>query len=83
VALKEGLASSSFGLAFILAAIVIYDRTKLFHMYAVFQGRFPGLAKEVERDPILQDLVGHTLAQVLVGILIGAAAAALTWHFTG
>jgi acid phosphatase family membrane protein YuiD len=67
--------SAVFGLAAVLAAIVLYDRAKLHHMYQVFQSRFPGLLEAVAADPMLRDLVGHTPAQVFVGVLIGITTA--------
>lgn len=79
VAAVEGLSSPIFGLAFVLTMIVIYDRVKLHHMYKVFQSRFPALEAAVKGDPVLEDLVGHTAAEVAAGIGIGVLAAAVTW----
>jgi uncharacterized protein len=78
VAAMEGLDSPVFGVAFVLTTIVIYDRTKLHHIYEVFQSRFPALAAAAEEDPRLKDLVGHTTAEVGAGIGIGMLAAAIT-----
>ncbi|MCP4006620.1 MAG: divergent PAP2 family protein [bacterium] len=82
IALTEGIGSSLFGLAFVFTAIVIYDRTKLHHIYLIFQSHFPALATEAARDPRLKDLVGHTTAEVAVGVAIGLAAAGITWALT-
>ena len=82
IALMEGLKSPLFGLAFVVTAIVIYDRAKLHHIYVVFIDRFPSLAAEVEEDPMLEDLVGHTSAEILTGVAIGAAAAWIIWFLT-
>lgn len=79
VAATDGLHSTTFGIAFVLTLIVIYDRTKLHHIYEVFQSRFPALAAAARTDPMLKDLVGHTTAEVAVGIVIGALAAGVTW----
>jgi hypothetical protein len=79
IAFTEGVKSPLFGLAFVLTAIVIYDRTKFHHIYCVFQDRFPALAAAAEEDPMLKDLVGHTTAEVAAGIGIGVVAAGITW----
>lgn len=82
VAWRDGFSDSAFGLAFVLAAVVIYDRNKLFHMYGVFQDRFPELAAKVREDPVLQDLVGHRTSEIAVGIAIGLLSAFLIgWAF--
>lgn len=77
---SEGIRSPLFGLAFVVAAIVIYDRTKLNHIYVTLQRRFPALGAEAARDPVLKDLVGHTPGEVLAGAAVGAVAA-VALHF--
>ncbi len=75
----EGLASPAFGLSFVLTAVVIHDRIKLHHIYLVFQERFPSVAAAAESDPVMKDLVGHTVAEVTVGGALGIVAAGLTF----
>jgi acid phosphatase family membrane protein YuiD len=79
VGLQEGMRSPIFAVAFVLAAIVIYDRAKLYHVYDVFQRQFPALSTAVSADPVLRDLVGHTPLQVLAGTSLGVASALAFW----
>lgn len=79
IALLEGTKSPIFGFAFVVTAIVLYDRAKLHHIYLVFIDRFPSLAAKVDKDPMLEDLVGHSIAEVLTGTAIGAAVAWIAW----
>jgi acid phosphatase family membrane protein YuiD len=83
VALIDGPRSSLFGVAFVVAAIVVYDRAKMHHLYQVFQSRYSSLAEAAREDPKMKDLVGHTIGEIVVGILIGFVAAALTWALWG
>jgi acid phosphatase family membrane protein YuiD len=69
--LTMGAKSPLFGLALIMACIVIYDRSRAFAIYRTFQDRYPMLKQAVQNEPILIDLVGHRLSEVLVGVLIG------------
>ena len=79
IGLKEGLGSSLFGLSFLLACIAIYDRGRMFHIYSYFQKRFPSFKKTVENDPILKDLVGHSVSEIAVGVVIGCATGILVY----
>ena len=67
-----GAQSPVFGLSLIMECIVIYDRGRAFAIYRTFQERYPELKRKVRNDPVLTDLVGHRLSEILVGILIGA-----------
>jgi len=69
--LTSGGQSILFGLSLIVACIVIYDRSRMFVIYRQFQERYPALKHVVQQDPILKDLVGHRLSEILVGIFIG------------
>ncbi len=73
--------SPVFGLSLIMAGIVIYDRSRAFAIYRTFQNRYPELRRAVQSDPVLSDLVGHRLSEILIGVLIGASCgyAALLW----
>src|SRR5258708_490921 len=79
IGLTDGVSNALFGLAFVFAAVVLYDRAKLYHMYDVFQKKFPVLAEAAAADPVLRDLVGHTPAQVAGGAVIGALTGLLIW----
>lgn len=75
IGLEVGPASPEFGLAFVLTAIVLHDRSKLHHMYLVFQQHFPDLRAKAQTDPVLRDLVGHTTGEIVAGLFVGAAVA--------
>lgn len=66
-----GPQSPVFGLSLIMACIVIYDRSRAFAIYRTFQERYPALKRKVRQDPILSDLVGHRLSEIVIGVLIG------------
>jgi len=66
-----GAQSPIFGLSLIMACIVIYDRSRAFAIYKTFQTRYPALKQDVQNDPVLTDLVGHRISEILVGVLIG------------
>ena len=78
--LTSGSQSALFGLSLIAACIVIYDRSRMFAIYRQFQERHPGLKHAVQRDPLLEDLVGHRFSEILVGILIGLGSGFVTVH---
>ncbi|MBA3028712.1 MAG: hypothetical protein FP816_07870 [Desulfobacteraceae bacterium] len=71
--LSSGGQSVLFGLSLILACIVIYDRSRMHSIYCRFQDRYPVFKKEVQNDPMLKDLMGHRLSELLAGVLIGLA----------
>jgi len=82
VGIKEGLGSPLFGLGFLITCIAIYDRGRMFHIYSNFQKRFPDLKKEVEKDPKLKDLIGHSALEITFGIVIGFVSGLLAYFFT-
>ncbi|WP_143406636.1 divergent PAP2 family protein [Exiguobacterium sp. AT1b] len=68
----EGIDSSMFALAVVFATIVMYDATGV-RQAVGFQARllndyFKGIKHET---PLLNELVGHTPFQVIVGALLG------------
>jgi len=78
--LTFGGQSLLFGLSLIVACIVIYDRSRMFCIYRQFQKRYPGLKHAVQQDPVLKDLVGHRLSEILVGMFIGLGSGFITAH---
>ena len=66
-----GAQSSVFALSLIMACIVIYDRSRSFAIYRTFQDRYPALKREVRDDPVLSDLVGHRISEIVIGVFIG------------
>ena len=79
IGLKEGLGDPLFGLGFLITCIAIYDRGRMFHIYSNFQKRFPFLQNEVENDPQLKDLVGHSPFEIIIGIMIGIVSGLLAY----
>ncbi len=69
----SGAESSIFGLAAIMSLIVIYDRSRMYSIYNIFQKRYPVFAAEIQEDPVLKDLVGHRISEIFAGVIIGAA----------
>ncbi len=76
-----GAQSSVFALSLIMACIVMYDRSRTFAIYRTFQARYPALKKDVLNDPVLTDLVGHRVSEILVGVLIGAGCGIVALHY--
>ena len=60
-----------FGLSLIVSCIVIYDRLRMYSIYSTLQNRYPSLKEIVQKDPILKELVGHKVPEIIVGILTG------------
>jgi uncharacterized protein len=77
--LQAGFESVEFAIATVVATVVIYDRSRMHHIYSVFRHRFPALDAEVAGDSMLTDLVGHTVGQVIAGIIIGAISTAVVF----
>ena len=71
VFLSSGSQSALFGIMLLMACIVIYDRCRMYSIYNTFQKRYPILKDSVENDPILKDLVGHRIPEILLGIIVG------------
>lgn len=80
IGLSTGFNSPLFGLSCVLAIVVIYDRSRMNHIYKTFQNRIPLFKEQVESDPILKDLVGHTLSEIVVGICIGLFVGITTFY---
>jgi acid phosphatase family membrane protein YuiD len=70
-----------FGLGMLFSFIVIYDRSRLYAIYRQFQLKYPWLKNDVRSDPILKDLVGHRISEILAGVLIGLGAGVVAVHF--
>ncbi len=81
ILLSAGADSLLFGLSLVMSCIVVYDVIKIHAIYETFQKRYPELREEVKNDPVLMDLVGHRLPEVIVGVLIGLSVGLLTYVF--
>lgn len=74
----SGAQSMIFGLSLIVSSIVIYDRLRMHSIYITFQNRYHFLKEEARKDPLLTDLVGHRVSEIIVGILTGASVGFIT-----
>jgi acid phosphatase family membrane protein YuiD len=80
VGLEEGIASPDFGIAMIMAALIIRDAIGI-RRYLGEHGRILNvLVKDLDEDklldktyPKLLEKIGHTPAQVLAGITLGVS----------
>ena len=79
--LTYGAESSIFGFALIMSCIIIYDICKMHTIYSTFQNKYPALKEEVQNNPVLKDLVGHRLPEVLAGIMIGLGSGLATFVY--
>lgn len=71
ILLHSRVESMIFGLALVFSCIIIYDRLRMHSLYNTFQKRYPSLKEAVQKDPLLKDLVGHRISEVIIGILTG------------
>lgn len=89
IALKEGVASTSFALTFIISAILIRDALGL-RMYIEKHGKL--IAQVIEKQPqeeriknyakkLGSERIGHTPIEVIVGTFIGIGTAFLLFYF--
>ncbi len=72
VLFHSGVESMIFGLTLVVSCIIMYDRLRMRSLYNTFQKRYPSLKEAVQKDPVLTDLVGHRILEVIIGILTGA-----------
>lgn len=77
-----GVDSPIFGLSVVLCLIVIYDRSRMYSIYNTFQKRYPDFAREIQGDPLLKDLVGHRVSEIVAGVVIGAVSGFATLGLT-
>jgi acid phosphatase family membrane protein YuiD len=79
--LTSGAQSLLFGLSLVVSCIVIYDRSRMYAIYTAFQDKYPALKETVKKDPTLQALVGHSLPEILVGLVIGLVTGSMTFFY--
>lgn len=87
VGFQEGFGSALFAVAAVLALIVMYDATGIRRAAGLHAQLLNQLVQELqkvlERGPApepLKELLGHTYLEVLVGALLGALVAFLSFH---
>ena len=82
-----GFDTPLFGLAFAVATVVIYDATNIrrqagFHaqqINRIIQELFLGKVKPVEEFDELREVLGHSPAEALGGMILGILVSLLTW----
>jgi len=83
-----GFDTPLFGLAFAIAMVVIYDATNIrrqagFHAQQInhiIQEMFEGKVKRVEEFEELREVLGHSPAEALGGIILGTLVNVVTWQ---
>ncbi|OGY92902.1 MAG: hypothetical protein A3B31_00875 [Candidatus Komeilibacteria bacterium RIFCSPLOWO2_01_FULL_53_11] len=88
IAYFEGLASPAFAVSLILLVILLRDATGYRYQLGIHGRILNGLIKELPdrkeyKYPILSERIGHTPAEVTVGVIAGAmlsAAIIALWH---
>jgi acid phosphatase family membrane protein YuiD len=90
IALREGLDSSLFALACVLAGVVMYDaagvRRAAGHQATVLNQIIEEIFQgESIRDEKLQELLGHTPTQVIMGAILGVLCSwiGMSWIWNG
>lgn len=80
IGLRHGLDSASFAVSVIFGAIVIYDATGVRQAAGMHAHMLNDLARELQhiltegfQPRTLQTLLGHTVPQVIVGVILGLA----------
>lgn len=83
-----GFDTPLFGLAFAIATVVIYDATNIrrqagFHAYQInriIKELFEGKTKPVKEFEELREVLGHSPAEALGGIILGILISMITWQ---
>lgn len=86
-----GFDTPVFGLAFAVASVVIYDATNIrrqagFHaqqINRIIQEMFEGKTKPAEDFEQLREVLGHSPAEALGGIVLGVLVSIGVWTFWG
>jgi len=84
----NGFDTPLFGLAFAVAVVVIYDATNIrrqagFHAQQInrmVQELFEGKTRPVKEYKELREVLGHSPAEALGGIILGILVSFLTWQ---
>jgi len=77
IGLRNGFASDLFALSFVFSAIVVYDAYRLrghVQRHAVIINE---RVLEPAGEPPVSEMVGHSLAEIATGVLLGGAIAAI------
>lgn len=76
IAFKEGIGHPTFGVAVTLAFIVMLDANSLRLQVGKHAVAINKLAAEIEEHQHLRERMGHTLLEIVAGIVVGGAVAA-------
>jgi hypothetical protein len=83
-----GFNTPLFGLAFAIASVVIYDATNIrrqagFHaqqINRIIKEMFAGEARPVEEVKVLREVLGHSPAEALGGVILGILVNIVLWQ---
>ena len=78
IGIFEGFATNLFGLAAVFGAIVIFDAYRLrgnVQKQAVVVNRLQGQLLPVDQRIVIEEMVGHTLPEIIAGIALALALA--------
>jgi acid phosphatase family membrane protein YuiD len=84
----HGFGTPLFGLAFAVAAVVVYDATNIrrqagFHaqqINRIIQELFEGKTKPAKEFEELREVLGHSPGEALGGIILGILVSFFTWY---
>lgn len=75
VGMRSGFGSDVFAVSFVLAAIVIYDAFRLrgaVQTHAILLNRLSAQTFPAEENGKLNEMLGHTMTEIVLGIVLGA-----------
>lgn len=81
IAFKEGVGHPAFGVALTLAFIVMLDASSLRRQVGRHAASINRLAVDRPGHAVLRERMGHTHIEILAGILVGIAVAAVVKHW--
>jgi acid phosphatase family membrane protein YuiD len=81
VAIRDGLGSSGFGIAFVLYVIVLYDAVNVRRSVGEQGPVVVELAKKAGLNPKIHLAIGHRITEVAAGSIIGFAVALVMLQF--
>jgi len=85
VALRNGLGSELFAICFVFSAIIVYDAYRLRGTVQIHSQILQGLKKHVPgmEDKEIPQMVGHSIPEIVAGIITGAVFALCVYWIIG